>query len=495
MPGIHVNMGLSPCYKLKATHDTAETVEACLSSDGDNHDNQEVKVVISLAEEDNEDHWLLETARLWVGDNITKVSSIQQTPGEPSLLLQAKSIASKTTQFTLPLLDKLDFSCPDEGRLFWMSLNVTGTNENSNETIHWNLVHHKDNVFPQTSHVTSFALSCHAVDVADELTPPVQLQSPFSKTNQQHRRGQDNCPALYPAPEDIVLSLTKPFMRRANYTLGLSTLANRGVSGPIEDNIEEQRKLWEFFDGWSDIDDQTVVAKPFDMDVCFAVFSSVQGINPFDQWQNINPFTIQIPNTNCIVRRGFWAAYKSIKFYTKFRAALNKCLAICDGGCDMIFGGHSQGGAAAIVASIDLIELDPIEIITFGNPRAIVRSQKCTAPDPSRYFRFLNTNIGRRYDYAPFQINIFNERHIGTPMLLDDVNFPLSSPLDDNSCRFPCDLDLHEREIYLERVTAMLTRDCWPIPVARWTAGHYCSYDDECQSLQCQQRSCRDGIR
>lgn len=160
----------------------------------------------------------------------------------------------------------------------------------------------------------------------------------------------------------------------------------------------------------------------------------------------------------------------------------------------MVLGGHSQGGAAAIVGSIDLIHYNP-EVITFGAPRVVVRSKPCTTINESRHFRFMNTDV-KKYDYAAFQINIFNEKHVGLPMFLDNTNWPLSTPgLDDNRARQPCSLALHEREVYLARVDAMMSRNCFPIPVSGWPGDHYCKYDDECESNFCEQKQCQNGLR
>ena len=102
----------------------------------------------------------------------------------------------------------------------------------------------------------------------------------------------------------------------------------------------------------------------------------------------------------------------------------------------------------------------------------------------------------QKYDYAAFQINVFNERHVGLSMFLDNTNIQLSTPgLGDNKARQPCSLALHERELYLERINAMVARSCYPIPVSGWAQGHYCKFDDECDGDWCEQKECKVGLR
>ena len=152
-------------------------------------------------------------------------------------------------------------------------------------------------------------------------------------------------------------------------------------------------------------------------------------------------------------------------------------------------------GSAAVIGAVDLAHYNP-EVITFGSPRAIVDTEPCTVLEPTRHYRFLNT-AANKYDYAAFQINVFNEKHVGWTIFLDSLdNFPLSSPsFANNKERTPCSLALHEREIYLERIDDIISRRCFPLPVSKWPNGHYCGYDDECQSLYCEKKQCKEGLR
>jgi len=235
------------------------------------------------------------------------------------------------------------------------------------------------------------------------------------------------------------------------------------------------------------------VAKTKDTQICFSTFQSAETFNVIDQWANINPFRASIKDTDCIARKGYHDGYFSKKYYDEDKKAVDNCVASCEGGCQLVFGGTSQGGAQAYIAGIDFVEFNP-EVITFGAPRPIVDIAPCKTANETRHYRFLNTGGHRVYDYAPFQINIYNERHIGWPIFLDNLgNFPLATPgLKDNRSRFM--FRMHDFELYTERLNAITNRKCFPMPVARWVEGHPCTYDDECQSKYCEEKFCREGL-
>ena len=169
-------------------------------------------------------------------------------------------------------------------------------------------------------------------------------------------------------------------------------------------------------------------------------------------------------------------------------------MASCEGGCELVLGGESNGGAAATVASIDLAHYNP-EVITFAAPKVIKESSKCTAITEENHYRFINTGDDGTYDTVVMQLNIFSERHVGWPIYLDDVNFPIQSTgLSESKSRTPVAIALHEWDLYQERIEGLLDRNCFPVPVAKWLDGHYCNYDDECDSLYCVDKECKRGL-
>lgn len=94
----------------------------------------------------------------------------------------------------------------------------------------------------------------------------------------QHRRAQQGgCGPIYPNPNTIAFNLTEDFMiKKVNVTRTLSSVVSREHSGQdIEDLIEEQRQIYELFDGFSDCNDQALIAKTKDTKTCFVTFQSV----------------------------------------------------------------------------------------------------------------------------------------------------------------------------------------------------------------------------
>lgn len=153
----------------------------------------------------------------------------------------------------------------------------------------------------------------------------------------------------------------------------------------------------------------------------------------------------------------------------------------------------TKGGAAATIASIDLIQYDP-QVITFGAPKAIIDCElfPCTTINDENHFRFQNTGEDAKYDFTPFQLNFQNERHVGWPILLDDTLNPLATPgFNMDQSRLRCSLTLHGPSVYADRITTLINRNCFPIPVSKWPNGHYCTRDNECASLSCECFTCQ----
>jgi hypothetical protein len=149
------------------------------------------------------------------------------------------------------------------------------------------------------------------------------------------------------------------------------------------------------------------------------------------------------------------------------------------------------------VAAADLSQVYDPMLITFAAPRAIVKSgtYKCSSMNTTNHYRFVNTR-SQAYDIVPNQLNIFNEKHTGWPLLLDDVNYPLmTTDFEDNKSRFQFSFELHDLPLYRERVRNIINRDCFPVPVSGWPDGHYCTYDDECVSNYCSKNLCHTGLR
>jgi hypothetical protein len=278
-----INQGLPTCYKLQASRDRVLTSDVCFFND--HHDKGQISVEYQLHGE--MEGWQLDAAYFWVGSNVTDIpieSGDKHESNRNQFPFYKEGIDAMTVRFALSLSRDLGFVCPDEGKQFLTSLHARAKNRKTEETIHLHTIHENENIIGSLwERVTHLVLSCPAD--ASHLKPdehmsfnnPTLYSVPSS---QRQRRTQLNCPALYPAKEDIVLELDKAFITRMKTTIDLAGLVYRSDSGPIEDIIEEQRKNFEFFDGWSDFNDQALVAKPFNTSACWAVFQSTEGINP-----------------------------------------------------------------------------------------------------------------------------------------------------------------------------------------------------------------------
>lgn len=63
-------------------------------------------------------------------------------------------------------------------------------------------------------------------------------------------------------------------VNKVKVVMELSDMVNREEYGDIEDLVEDQRNIFERFDGFSDYNDQSLVAKTKDTNICFATFQS-----------------------------------------------------------------------------------------------------------------------------------------------------------------------------------------------------------------------------
>ena len=62
------------------------------------------------------------------------------------------------------------------------------------------------------------------------------------------------CPIL--PPTNVELTFSEEFITTAYEAMKLNMIALEQESGPIDSLIEQQREIYEIFNGWSDIDDQ-----------------------------------------------------------------------------------------------------------------------------------------------------------------------------------------------------------------------------------------------
>jgi hypothetical protein len=102
----------------------------------------------------------------------------------------------------------------------------------------------------------------------------------------------------------------------------------------------------------------------------------------------------------CSTRSGFYRAYNT-DYRGKLEAAIRKCAKTCANPDEcVVLTGHSQGGAIAAVAGLELADLNPY-VITFGQPRTI--EYPCSMISSERWYRFVNSiaDDGIAYDPIP----------------------------------------------------------------------------------------------
>jgi hypothetical protein len=93
--------------------------------------------------------------------------------------------------------------------------------------------------------------------------------------NIQRNLQQSGCPNIDPDPSTVRFYLDKDFwIKYVNQSLFLAFIIGAEDNGPIEDLVPELRKVYERFDGFSDFDDQALVAKTNDTNICFAAFQA-----------------------------------------------------------------------------------------------------------------------------------------------------------------------------------------------------------------------------
>lgn len=323
----------------------------------------------------------------------------------------------------------------------------------------------------------------------------ITLPCDWTAKSQLRRRTQyevvkpiiEPCPAY---PTSTFYNLSKDFIQQAYEGINLiDMMENESVD--LEDMIATGRKKYATFEAWGDIDDEALVAKTNDTNRCHAVFRGTDIFNMYDQFQNIAFLNERIDGTDCVVRQGYKDAYFTAYLNT-FRTEVENCVASCEGGCPLVLSGHSQGGAAAVVASIDLRAYNPT-VITFGAPRAIHDDgDPCTAANSSNHYRFINT-LNNQFDRVPSMGSVFNAKHIGHTFLLDDGNFHVvGTGLNDDQSRTPWTDLPHFVNIYKRRIQAMVNRGCYPVPVAKWSNDHFCGRSDECEDDSfCLMKRCR----
>jgi hypothetical protein len=173
--------------------------------------------------------------------------------------------------------------------------------------------------------------------------------------------------------------------------------------------------------------DQAFVAKKDN--VCYGVF---QGTIP-PEWASFsapekfefirdwgdNANVLNGQKCGCSVRRGFLDMYNNPKYIAEFRKSVKQCVHSCSGSnCELVLTGHSQGGALAVIAAIDLHVHNPY-VFTFGAPAAVHRP--CNYLNEDRIYQYKNTvAYNDRLHYDIVSVLPLADTDIGRHFILGD---------------------------------------------------------------------------
>lgn len=230
--------------------------------------------------------------------------------------------------------------------------------------------------------------------------------------------------------------------------------------------------------------------------VCFAVFRATTP-NLADWFQNLDPFNGMIcsqSNQCCMTRNGFRRAYTDPSYRESLELDIRSCKSSCPA-CELVFAGHSQGGAIATVAAVALADVDPT-IITYGQPGTI--ADDCPYINVKKYYRFVNTVVDQEgtLDYDPVSYLTFNADHLGHLIVMsnDDRNVVhYGNGRGPSILRFGWERSAHAIGSYLDRFRNYQRNV--PLGIDGWDIGFECSIDEECVSPKhCVGNHCHHGL-
>lgn len=125
--------------------------------------------------------------------------------------------------------------------------------------------------------------------------------------------------------------------------------------------------------------------------------------------------TSLLTNEGCNVHEGFYEAYAGIGKGNIYEF-VDMCMAPSKSSIkkQLIITGHSQGGASAAIASIELSDYDPL-VITFGSPtflKSNYMNADCPGLNQDRIWRFVNTEPsvgGLQYDPVSMEMFLYGD--------------------------------------------------------------------------------------
>lgn len=233
---------------------------------------------------------------------------------------------------------------------------------------------------------------------------------------------------------------------------------------------------------------------------CYVVFRGTDFTDPDDALTNIDLFSETIQSSggvSCTVHGGFKDALLDPNYFNNFHQEINNCYNSCGNNnkCEVILGGHSQGGGVASIAAIYYDYMNPT-VITLGKVSAIYSqsSSGCSALNPSKTFHFQNTKLdhgyisGGPYTYYDFAPRLFwgmdwtgNEYLIGPNqpgvIAYSDGNRP------SNDWKTAWAATAHPVATYISSLELLLSRN--DFSMNGWNNDTPCQENSECSSNYC----------
>jgi hypothetical protein len=299
--------------------------------------------------------WILQDAKFWIGANETDspvtTTSEKINIDESSFSFAKKSIHLSVTSFRLSLMEDFGFDCSNGKTDFFATAQATirrRESMDSNDRTSF-IQKNEESGNSQNPFVIPFGLSC-SKSSNDSYTDSFSDNGTMKL--QDHRHMREAC-GIQPRSSRRNFGMSKDFLLRSYTAMKLIRLVTEG-----DTDDPNHYKVYENFFVYSDLYDKALVVKTQTDAMCYGVFRGTQFFNPLDHYQNLIPLTSAVPNSDCVVRQGFQQAYFS-SYVDQFRFGLDTCVQSCPGGCPVILTGHGQGGAIAVVASIDLRAYNP----------------------------------------------------------------------------------------------------------------------------------------
>lgn len=261
---------------------------------------------------------------------------------------------------------------------------------------------------------------------------------------------------------------------------------------------------------WETTRDAVLIDDTWDSSVCFVAFRgtliSENGNwvdSARDWWQNFSPESVpfanrQDPSQTCQLRRGFVSVFREPDYFTEFEQTVDDCL---DQGKHLVFTGHSQGAAAALVAHFYFMGAgtaeQQIQSILLGQPPLFMPDTVCDYIPDDNVLRIVNSARGGVlgggslvYDLTPvvdlFQLDFWLGQHqnMGSLLLLPPAENTTELLYSGAELQVGSVLNIgvgaHNYRTYHSKIQYMRARGADALTYDGFAADWICNFDEEC---------------